>query len=53
VLILAHIRDNFAAAFFPRLSEWACAMAVFGVGGVSFANLQPLSDVSLLPLKPG
>jgi hypothetical protein len=38
VLILAPIRDNFAAAFFPRLSEWACAMAVFGVGAVLHAN---------------
>lgn len=32
MMILAHIRQNFAAAFFPRLSEWACATAVFGIG---------------------
>jgi hypothetical protein len=37
-MVLAHIRDNFAAAFFPRLSEWACAVAVFGVGIVLHYN---------------
>lgn len=38
IMVFAHIRDNFAAAFFPRLSEWACAVAVFGVGVVLFVN---------------
>lgn len=37
-MFFAHIRDNFAAAFFPRLSEWACASAVFGVGVVLDIN---------------
>ena len=38
MLILAHIRDNFAAAFYPRLSEWACALAIFGIGIVLHVN---------------
>jgi len=38
MMVLAHIRDNFTAAFFPRLSEWACAVAVFGVGTVLIFN---------------
>ncbi|MBO9100011.1 MULTISPECIES: hypothetical protein [unclassified Rhizobium] len=37
-MMLAHIRDNFAAAFFPRLSEWAAAAGVFLIGLVLAAN---------------
>lgn len=37
-MFFAHIRDNFAAAFFPRMSEWACAVAVFGIGVVLDVN---------------
>ena len=39
MLILAHIRSNFAAAFFPRMSEWACAAAIFGIGLVLHFNV--------------
>lgn len=38
MLILAHIRSNFAASFFPRMSEWAAAVAVFAVGVVLWSN---------------
>jgi hypothetical protein len=38
MLILAHIRSNFAAAFFPRMSEWAASVAVFCVGLILSAN---------------
>lgn len=31
-MIIAHIRDNFAAAFFPRLSEWSAAFVLTGIG---------------------
>ena len=37
-MMLAYIRDNFAAAFFPRLSEWAAAAGVFLIGLVLAAN---------------
>lgn len=32
MLIFAHIRDNFAAAFFPRLLEWGCAGTLVALG---------------------
>lgn len=38
MLIFAHIRDNFANAFFPRLSEWAAAGCLLGVGLMLSAN---------------
>jgi len=31
-MIMAHIRDNFTAAFFPRWAEWAAAMVLLGIG---------------------
>lgn len=45
MLMLAHIRDNFASAFFPRLSEWACATAVFGVGVVLHVNADLMENL--------
>jgi hypothetical protein len=44
MMVFAHIRDNFAAAFFPRLSEWACAFAIFGVGTVLHANADLMAN---------
>lgn len=37
-MIFAHIRDNFANAFFPRLSEWYCAAMLMGLGFILSAN---------------
>lgn len=31
-MIMAHIRDNFTAAFFPRWAEWAAASVLLGIG---------------------
>ncbi|RWF66828.1 hypothetical protein [Mesorhizobium sp.] len=31
-MIMAHIRDNFTAAFFPRWSEWTCSGVLLGLG---------------------
>lgn len=31
-MIIAHIRDNFAAAFFPRLAEWVAAGVLLALG---------------------
>lgn len=33
-----HIRDNFSKAFFPRLSEWTAAFALFAIGWTLSAN---------------
>jgi hypothetical protein len=38
MLIFAHIRDNFANAFFPRLSEWAAAGCLLGMGWMLSIN---------------
>ena len=38
MVILAHIRDNFANAFFPRWSEWWAAGLLMGLGYVLTAN---------------
>jgi len=44
MMVFAHIRDNFAAAFFPRLSEWACAVAIFGIGLVLHFNVDLMAN---------
>lgn len=31
-MLITHIRQNFAAAFFPRLSEWSCASCLLALG---------------------
>ena len=31
-MIIAHIRDNFTAAFFPRWAEWAASFVLLGIG---------------------
>ncbi|MER9937397.1 hypothetical protein [Mesorhizobium sp. M0088] len=31
-MIIAHIKDNFAAAFFPRWAEWAAASVLLSIG---------------------
>lgn len=49
MLVLAHIRDNLAGAFFPRLSEWSAACAVFGVGVVLHVN----TDLMASPTTSG
>ena len=33
-MLMAHIKENFRAAFYPRLSEWACALMIFNWGVV-------------------
>jgi len=38
-MIVAHIRQHFADAFFPRLSEWSCAVVVFLIGYVLSINV--------------
>lgn len=38
MLVFAHIRQNFFAVFYPRLSEWMAATAVFGIGLVLTFN---------------
>lgn len=37
-VVLAHIRDNFASAFYPRLGEWVCAGMIFAIGRVLSLN---------------
>lgn len=37
-MVFAHIRENFAAAFFPRLSEWLAAFVVLALGWMLTAN---------------
>lgn len=36
--IVSHIRSGFAAAFFPRLSEWFPAAVISGIGWMLSAN---------------
>jgi hypothetical protein len=38
MIVLAHIRNNFANAFFPRLSEWWAASLLMWLGFVLSAN---------------
>lgn len=38
MLVFAHIQKNFAAAFFPRLSEWWAASVMFALGWMLAAN---------------
>jgi hypothetical protein len=38
MLIFAHIRNNFASAFFPRRSEWAAATVLLGLGWMLSVN---------------
>ncbi len=38
MVFLTHIRDNFADAFFPRLSEWWAAGVLMALGYVLIAN---------------
>lgn len=37
-MILAHIRDSFAAAFFPRVPEWTAAGVIFALGWMLAVN---------------
>jgi hypothetical protein len=37
-MFVSHVRTNFAAAFFPRLSEWLAACVLFALGTVLAAN---------------
>lgn len=48
MLILAHIRTNFAAAFFPRLSEWHAAGILVALGWMLIIN-----DALMQPDIPG
>ena len=43
-MIIAHIRDNFANAFFPRLSEWYCASMLMGLGFILSGNPELMSS---------
>ncbi|RFB95238.1 hypothetical protein B5K11_09830 [Rhizobium leguminosarum bv. trifolii] len=38
MMVFAHIRENFAAAFFPRLSEWLAGFVLLGLGWMLSAN---------------
>lgn len=38
MLIIKHVRDNFAAAFFPRRSEWAAASVLLALGWMLSVN---------------
>jgi hypothetical protein len=38
MLIIQHIRDKLAAAFFPRRSEWAAASILLGLGWMLSVN---------------
>lgn len=31
-MFVAHVRDSFSAAFYPRLSEWSCAALIILIG---------------------
>ncbi|OBQ68895.1 hypothetical protein EFV37_29095 [Mesorhizobium loti] len=37
-MIVAHIRDNFTAAFFPRWAEWSAAFVLLGIGMMLSVN---------------
>ena len=37
-MIIAHIKDNFTAAFFPRWAEWAAAFVLLGIGMMLSVN---------------
>lgn len=37
-MFIAHIRDNFAAAFFPRWAEWLAAGVLLGIGMMLTTN---------------
>jgi hypothetical protein len=43
-MFVAHFRRSFAAAFFPRLSEWAGAVGIFAVGLVLSANADLMAN---------
>lgn len=38
MLVFAQMRDHFAEAFFPRLSEWTAAIVIFSLGWVLTLN---------------
>ena len=38
MILLSHVRDNFAEAFYPRLSEWWAAGLLLAMGWVLSAN---------------
>lgn len=45
-MIISHIRDNFAAAFFPRWAEWMAAGVLFGIGGMLTINADLMSSAA-------
>lgn len=45
-MIFAHIRNNFAEAFFPRLSEWVAAGVLFALGWMLSSNETLMSSAS-------
>ncbi len=49
-MILAHIRSNFAAAFFPRISEWVPAAVMILLGYLLSASPDLMTAE---PVKPG
>lgn len=44
MVIFTHIRQSFAAAFFPRLSEWVAAAVIFGCGWTLSVNDDVMSS---------
>lgn len=44
MLVLTHIRDNFAAAFLPRIGEWACAAMILAIGVDLSVNVTLMAD---------
>ena len=43
-MMISHIRQNFAAAFFPRLSEWLASFVLMGTGWMLAANADLMAN---------
>jgi hypothetical protein len=48
MLVIQHVRDNFAAAFFPRRSEWVAASLLLALGVTMSNNAEMVSFVKPL-----
>jgi hypothetical protein len=44
IMFFTHVRDNFAAAFFPRLSEWFAAIMLMALGFMLSSNPDLMSS---------
>jgi hypothetical protein len=43
-MFVAHVRDSFSAAFYPRLSEWSCAALLILIGFMLVINPGLMAD---------